>query len=137
MVALGGEYAHKQFMKGDVVCSLQWINNEPAICLFPRDVNSTFKGAYVICLSALHKYVDSNGAPTKHMIASSLLIAQQLGFQPGRDICFRLTEIVLDAAEDLVKMPPEPEVLIKANKPESVGEMTLKHGGKIILETEV
>lgn len=137
MIALGGEYAYKQFRKGDVVCSLQWINEEPSICLFSATNSLLHKGAYVIGLSALHKYADSDGAPTRYMIARSIAIAKQLGFDAGRDICFRIVEIILDAAEDLVRMPPTPRVVLEANKPDPIGEIVIKNGGRIVHEAEV
>lgn len=136
MIALGGEYAWKQFQKGDVVCALQWINSDPSICLFPATRSVLHQGAYVIGLSALHKYVESNGTPTRYMIAKSIVIAEQLGFTAGKDICFRIIEMVLDAAQDLVKMIPEPEAVRQANKPDPVGDIIIKQGGRTVYEAE-
>ncbi|MCY1167368.1 hypothetical protein D9M73_73290 [compost metagenome] len=136
MLAIGGEYAWRQYVKGDVMITFQWINDDPSICLFPA-VPRIKRGAYVIGLSALHKYVENTGHPTRYMVAQSIKIAQQLGFQPGKDICFRLVEMVLDAALELVHMPPTPEIVRKAEEPDKVGEMVVKQGGRVVMEREV
>ena len=136
LLAIGGEYAWKQFIKGDVMVTLQWINNDPSICLFPA-VPRIKPSAYVIGLSALHKYVESNGHPTRYMMAQSIKMAECLGFQPGKDVCFRIMEMVLDAAQDLVMMPPTPEIVVKSEKAPPVGELTIKRDGETIMEAEV
>jgi hypothetical protein len=48
------------------------------------------RGAFVIALSALHKYMDNKGYPTRYLVLASVDIAKQLGFTPGRDICMRI-----------------------------------------------
>jgi len=137
MIAFGGEHSYKQFVKGDVVCSLQWINDDPSMCLWKLSESMLHRGAYVIGLSALHKYVESNGFPTRYMLAKLPEIAQQIGFEVSKDSCMRIADVIADAAEDLCRMPPTPGDVHEANRPESVGEMQIKLGGKIIHEAEV
>lgn len=137
MLALGGEHAYKQFVKGDINVSLQWVHDEPCIVLFAVYGGAVKKGAFCIALSALHRYVDSNGYPTGYGARASIDIATQLGFTPGKDICFRITEAILDAAEDLVRMPPTPQEVRDAHKPEPVGELSIKVGGRLVREMAV
>lgn len=136
LLAIGGEYAWKQFIKGDVMITLQWINDDPSICLFPA-VPRIKPSAYVIGLSALFKYVESDGHPTRYMMEKSIDMAHALGFKPGKDICFRIMEMVLDAAQDLVHMPPTPQVVMKAEQGPSVGVLEVRQGGRVVMEREV
>lgn len=139
ILAIGGEHAWKQFRKGDVLVTYQWVNDEPCMCLFAA-VGSANRGAFVIALSALHKYMDNKGYPTSYLVKASVDIAKQLGFTPGRDICMRIADVVADGSADLVKMPPTPRVVREQDKPESVGTIEIREGdrsGRIVYEAEV
>lgn len=139
VLAIGGEHAWKQYRKGDVLVTYQWVNDEPCMCLFAA-VGSQNRGAFVIALSALHKYMDNKGYPTRYLVMATVDIAKQLGFTPGKDICMRIADVIADGAQDLVRMPPMPKAVREAAKPEPVGTLEIREGdraGRLVHEAEV
>lgn len=130
---LGGPKAWKIFKKGNIVCAMHWVNNEPAIVLFPHPKPMGAAG-YIICLSAAHKYVNSDGYPTPYMIQASATAAQVMGLDITKMTISLIADVITEHIEDLVKMPPEPDW---KEKEKTVGEVSLLVDGNKIAEHEV
>lgn len=139
-VAIGGEKAWKVYKSGDVGVAFHWINEEPAMCLFPLHRTMVNAGSYVICLSAAFNYVNSNGHPNlEYMVPAAIEAAKTMGFNASDSFVLkRIVDAICDGMPDLVEMPPEPENLVdEAVRQETVGELTMKLDGKTIAEKEV
>jgi len=134
-VILGGPTAWKVAVKGDVVRAYHWVNNEPAMCLYPRD-RRLGAGAYVIPLSAASNYARADGYPTAYLIEASARAAAIMGMDTSGFTIHRIADVIIEGIEDLVKMPPEPENLPK-KRGTRIGEIALKAGDKVIAEGEV
>ncbi len=145
MVELGGTNALKQFVKGDIVCSLQWLDiggedgPEPVAALFPihRRMET---GAYVVPQANAYEFFTPQGHPTPHLMQAGINAATQMGFFPDRSTVFRIIEVLTDAAPDLVKMPTSlpasvHEAIRKEGERNVMGiEATASIGGKVIAE---
>lgn len=114
MVELGGERAWLQRVKGDIVCSFQWLQLDeldpdapiPCMCLFPT-VRRMETGAYVIPQRNAYAYATNRGGPTPALLASAFQAAQDLGFFPDKTTVTRVMDIVLEGLPDLIRMPSE------------------------------
>lgn len=137
-VMIGGAKAWKVRQHGDIGVSFQWINEEPAMVLFPARRSIAGAGAYVICLSAAFRYADSKtGAPTEYLIRQAVAAASQLGFARTDTFAARkIAGVIVDSLPDLVAMPPEPTGL-NAQEQAAVGELAIKLDGQTIAEREV
>lgn len=138
-VMIGGAKAWKVRQHGDIGVSFQWVNEEPAMILFPLRRSLATAGAYVIALSAAFRYADSKtGAPTPYLIRQSIAAAQQLGFSPTDTFASRkIAEVIVDSLPDLVDMPPEPTGMNADQTASAIGEMSIKLDGKTIAERDV
>ena len=129
-VTLGGEKAYKIRVIGDIVCSYQWVNEEPAMVLFPKIKRTFTNGAFVLCLSAAWKYTNVN-----YLVSQSFAAAKQLGFEDSKFVAHQIADIIIEGIPDLVEMPPVPTQEQKLE--ESIGEMLLKVDGEIIKHEEI
>lgn len=137
-VLIGGEKAWKQSVKKDVVLSYQWVNGEPSMILYPKVKQSLHTGAYAICLSACHQYVNSDGYPDlDYMIPAAAKAAKVMGFEQSPYIIRNIIDAILDGIEDLIKMPPEPAGMTSEQHGQVVGEAAIKVDGKVIAEKEL
>lgn len=137
-VQIGGAKAWKVRQHGDIGVSFQWVNDEPAMILFPARRSLPGAGAVVICLSAAFKYADSRtGAPTPYLVNFSVQAAQQLGFTNSDTYAARkIAEVIVDSLPDLVDMPPEPQQFSQ-DQAQAIGEMAIKIDGQTVHEAEV
>lgn len=137
-VQVGGAKAWKVRQHGDIGVSFQWVNEEPAMIIFPARRSLPGAGAYVIALSAAFKYADpKTGGPTQYLIVQSFAAAQQLGFMATDTFAERkIANIIVDSLPDLVDMPPEPQ-LFNAEQQQAIGEMAIKVDGQTIAEKEI
>lgn len=136
-VMLGGEKAWKVRDKGDFSVSFQWVNEEPAMILFPNH-KGIGQGAFVICMSSLYKYVKSDGYPnTEYLVAQAVKAAKQMGFSGLGFEVKRIADAILDSCEDVLQMPPEPVGINEKQRNQSIGEATIKVDGHTIFHDEV
>jgi hypothetical protein len=119
-VTLGGEFARKVHCRGELVQSFQYINTEPAMLIW----SSTRKtGAFAICLSAAHQYLDD-----EYLVFHSMLAAEQIGYSPkDKSVVGKIADLILDGLDELVKMPPEPTIAVQRR--EQRAEVLLREGG--------
>lgn len=136
-IVFGGTDAYRVFRKGQLMVSLEWINDEPAMVLYaarrrPGD------GAAVIGLSAIHTYFDSRGYPDRSPQTALKVVdmLKVMGFNPVGDR-FAVRDF-FDAlylyADDLVKMPPEKPAKPGSDLPKGVEAIEAFMGGKKVGE---
>lgn len=137
-VQIGGSKAWKVRSHGDINVSFQWVNEEPAMILFPARRTLPGAGVYVICLSAAFKYADSKtGGPTPYLVRASMAAAQQLGFMSTDTFAARkIAEVIVDSLPDLIDMPPEPQQF-NQEQAQAIGEMAIKIDGQTVHEAEI
>lgn len=129
-VTLGGEKAYKQRVIGDIVCAFQWVNEEPAMVLFPKIKRTLTNGAYVLCLSAAYKY-----ANVHYLVSQSFAAAKQLGFEDSKFSAHQIADIIIEGLPDLLEMPPMPTQEQKLGQ--AIGEMLIKVDGQVIKHEEI
>lgn len=136
-VLLGGDKAWKVYSKGDIVISFQWVNGEPAMCLYPKNPRTLNPGAFVLSLDVAFKYADSrSGSPTPYCIEQAARAAQVMGFFPDKFIVTRIVDAIMEGLLELIEMPPQPTGL-NAQQTQEMGEMIVKMGGRTIYEGAV
>jgi hypothetical protein len=111
MVALGGERAWKQRIKGDICISYEWLQagkKEPSACmvLFPTTLKLE-GGAYAIPQENAYEYADARGRPTPYLLVAAHNAAVSMGFFPDKSTVFRIVDCIVEGLEDLVRMPSE------------------------------
>lgn len=137
-VEIGGEKAWRKYVKGDIGVSFQWVNNEPAMILFPVRRQKLDAGAFVICLSAAHLYAQNDGHPALHYcIPKAIEAAKIMGMSVDKLTIHRIVDVILDAMPDLVSMPPEPNWAQIEKRGDTAGELVIKVDGETIMEREV
>lgn len=137
-VQIGGAKAWKVRQHGDIAVSFQWVNEEPAMILFPARRSLPGAGAFVIAISAAFKYADSRtGAPTPYLVRASAQAAQQLGFTNSDTFAARkIAEVIVDSLPDLIDMPPEPQQF-NQEQAAAIGELSIKVDGETVHEGEI
>lgn len=138
-VVIGGEKAWLKRQSGDIGIAYHWINEEPAMCLFPVRKRIATAGSYIICLSAAFQYAHSNGHPNlEYMIPAATEAAETMGFSRQDTFIIKsIIDVICDGLPDLVSMPPEPPSMVDRAVQEVCGEMSLKVDGTTITEREV
>jgi hypothetical protein len=139
MVLLGGEKAWKVFRaQGSLAVSLQWLNGEPAMFVYPllKRPGAKPPGAFVVPLDTAYRYVKSNGHPDLDVIIPAAYRAAEVMQILATPAAIRhIVDAVCDAIPDLLAMPPEP--VAHAPEPEPVGDLSLKIDGQTVLERAV
>lgn len=135
-VHIGGKDSYKQFEKGDIVCSLQWVNDEPALILWPK-VKRVGSGAFVVCLSSAWKYATSKGYPTPYLAHQAVIAAKVMCLEPHTFTIRAIADAIFEHIPDLVDMPPTPEDWTGKQVEEAVGEMAIKIDGQTVMEREL
>lgn len=139
MVVLGGEKAWKVFRaQGNLAVSLQWLNGEPAMFVYPLLKRQSAKppGAFVVPLDTAYRYVHSDGHPNLPVIIPAAYRAAEAMQILATPAAIRhIVDAVCDALPDLLSMPPEPEA--HAPTPEPVGDLAVKIDGETVMERAV
>jgi hypothetical protein len=133
-IVVGGEKAWKVRTQGDLVVAYHWINREPAMVLFPlrRRLGAV---PFVIPLPAAYTYARSNGYPTMECFQKAFIAARVMAMDVTRTTIHSIVTVILDGLEDLIKMPPEPPVLVQ--RLPNVGEIALMLDGKPLVQGEI
>lgn len=112
LVGFGGDRAWRQYPKGDIVVSMQWLDlggehgPEPCMCLFPAHRRMD-GGAYVIPQRNAWAYADNKGNPTPQLLGAAFKAALQMGFFPDRSTVHRIFDAVLGYMTELKDMPSD------------------------------
>jgi hypothetical protein len=132
-IQLGGPKAWKVRRIHDIGIAFHWIEDEPAMCLFPANAKIALnRGAFVISLDAAVDYVDSNGYPTRYAMDRAAVAAEVMGMDQTKYTLHNILDAMMEGVDDLVKMPPEPDAL-----KQYLGEAQLKIDGRIVHETGI
>lgn len=118
-VELGGERAWRQYVKGDVTASLQWIDLQahdpafpesgpiPCLCLF-HSHRRAMTGSHIIPQRFAYLYGAREGKPTKHFFRMVCDASETMGFDRNDKAAqFRVLDLVVEALPDLILMPGE------------------------------
>lgn len=141
MVQLGGDRAWRQFVKGDIVVSLQWIDRpdidpdgpHPCMVLFPRTSRMDAE-AYVIPQKNAFAFCEKDGSPTPHLLGTAFKAACTMGFFPDQSTIFRVIDAICESLGDLVSMPStQPDALEVQTKRMGV-ELSASINGKTIAQ---
>lgn len=137
-VELGGERSWKQFVKGDIVVTFQWlggIKKDPVACmvLFPS-VLKLEGGAYAIPQDNAYEYVTSEGNPTPYLLTAAYNAAQTMGFFPDQSTVFRIVDIITDYLPELIRMPSDQPQSLDIKGPVLGIEATAKVEGQVVRE---
>lgn len=137
-VMLGGAKAYDVQVFGEVTRSLQWVNGEGAMCLYPTRKRGINPGGYIIMQDVAFKYAKSSqsGEPSEYLIRQSVKAAEVMGFVPDRFITKRIIDVIIDGLLDLLAMPPEPTGLNQKDT-QAVGEMLVKVNGVTKVDGEI
>lgn len=130
-VSFGGQTAWKVQIVGDICRAYHWVNNEPAMVLFPVRARLN-AGAYVICLSSAFKYDDM-----AYLVKQAAIAASVMGMDETKFTIHRIGTAIHDGLLDLIKQPPEPQWVKDLEKGEVFAELEVKADGKTIIEREV
>ena len=97
----------------------QYVNGEPAMCIAPLFVRVR-KNAFVICLSAAHRYTDP-----EYMLRQCVRIVELFDLGTiSKERLARIAAFIEDGFDELVKMRPEPR-----EAPKVIGEGEAWAGG--------
>lgn len=140
MVELGGERAWLVRVKGDIVCSFQWLDRpaiskegpHPCMALYPA-VPRMEAGAYVVPYRNIWAYANEDGSPSEHLLNAAFQATIDMGFFPDQCTVHRVVDIIVDGLEDLKKMPSEQPAHLNTRKAEHFGiEASAKINGRTI-----
>lgn len=137
MVQLGGD-VWDQRVTGDIISEFKWIDGEPAMLIY-KSVLGKNTQAYMIEMKDAHEFALSNGMASKRLLNELCFgAAKALNSEHDKATVHRLITVILDGLPDMLRMPPEPSELEKANRPSTGNdEISIKIDGKTIIETVV
>lgn len=140
MVEFGSTRAWRVYTKGDIVCSFQWIDighesgeAQPCMCLY-KATPSADRGVYVIPADNAHAFATNKGGATEQLLGSAFKAAVQMGFFPDRFTVKRIIDVILDAMEDLIRMPTAQPAALDLKAPTMGIEVSVKQGDRVIHE---
>lgn len=145
MVELGGTFAWRQFIKGDLVISLQWLDlreqgqgdgPEPVMSLFPAN-RRVDAGAFVVPQAKAYEYLDSKGNPTPHLMGAAFKACVAMGSEPDKALIHRIMDAIYEGMPDLIRMPTHVPVEIADRQKRQVRgiEVTAKVNGRTVQES--
>ena len=106
-VLIGGPSARFIRRKGDICAAFQYVNDEPAMCLFPA-IKRANSGAFIICESAAYQYTDD-----RHLISQAMNASEVMGMDNTKHTVMRIADCILVWMDDLLMMPPKPDDLVE------------------------
>jgi hypothetical protein len=136
-----GDNAFAQFSAGEYNVSLEWLVDgrecEPVMAIWPK-VGGRGAGCFAICLSSIGKYADPSGNPTREAFIECWRALPTLGRIQLDFEVFRLLDVILRHTPDLIRMPPAPVSVRRAEVGEALLEMTVKdQNGKTLSEDTI
>jgi len=112
LVQIGGDRAWREFTKGDIVVSLQWLDRPdidpegPHPCMILRPLlRKEDAGVYVIPQRNGFAYAQRGGGPTPHAMGAAFKAAIEMGFFPDQSTVYRILDCVMECMPDLIRMP--------------------------------
>ncbi|QNK66078.1 hypothetical protein [Variovorax sp. PAMC26660] len=144
MVELGGERAWRQYTKGEIVCSLQWLDLQAQDPAFPEDgpipcmvLFHAFRrlntAAHVIPQRYAYLYGAREGKPTFHFFRGVADACETLGFDRNDKAAqHRMMDLVVEAMPDLIRMPTDQPNALEVQRHRMGIEVTARAGGKTL-----
>jgi hypothetical protein len=135
-----GDLTHAQFRRGDYNVSIEWVAEgrecEPVMAIWSP--TSADGGVFAIALSSIAKYADPSGNPTDEAFIECWRALPTLGRAQIDLEVFKLLDTVLRHTPDLIRCPPMPPAMRRADAPEALLEVTLQNeAGKTIKENVI
>jgi len=139
MFGLGGARSYAQREAKGYTVSLEWIEGEPAMVIWPsRAGGDADVGAFAICLSSAAVYADPSGKPTEECFLRCAMALPDLGKAMLHIELHALVDVVMQFMPDLLTMPPAPRAVRQADRGEALWEITQQdQDGKTISEATV
>ncbi|CAN7538716.1 hypothetical protein LJR130_003799 [Variovorax sp. LjRoot130] len=143
-VDLSGARAWREFKKGDMVCSLQWLDLQAHDPNFPEDgpipcmvLHHAFRrlevGAHVIPQRYAYLYGAREGKPTFHFFRGVCDACETLGFDKNDKAAqHRMMDLVIEAMPDLIFMPLEQPPALEIKRHRLGIEVTARNNGKTL-----
>lgn len=142
-VELGGERSWRQYTKGDVVASLQWVDLQaidknfpeagpiPCMCLF-HAFRRMETGAHVIPQRYAYLYGAAEGKPTDYFFNGVMNACETLGFDRNDKAAqHRVMDIVLDAMPELILMPSDQPAKLHVKKTPMNIDVSVNINGRV------
>lgn len=133
-LVVGGKDAWFVKSYGEFVLAMHWINEEPAMVIFP--FGATNGTAYVLPLETAHELVDpgtkGEGVNGRALFGKAERAASVIGRGGDVFVARKIADAILSNLDKLCDMPPEPEHLAKKAAPQ--GEAILKVDGQTVAE---
>lgn len=131
-----GDIAHQQFRSGDYHVSIEWLTEgrecEPIMAIWsPTSMDG---GVFAIALSSIGKYADPSGNPTKEAFVECFRALPTLGRAQIDIEVFRLLDVILRHTPDLIRCPPQPPAMRRAEAGEALLEVTRIENDKTVAE---
>lgn len=128
----------RNFIHRGVQVFLNWSDvageMEPAF-VFRKAGNG--RSVFILPMSYLHQVVQSSGFGALALAAESAAIAEAIGFERlDRSAAMAVADLIVERAEDLLDMPPEPPAAPVAEAGPKA-ELAIQIDGQTVLETEV
>lgn len=145
LVDLSGARAWRQFTKGDMVCSLQWLDLQAQDPEFPEEgpipcmvLFHAFRrletGAHVIPQRYAYLYGARDGKPTFHFFRAVCDACETIGFDKNDKAAqFRMLDLVTEAMPDLILMPTEQPAALEIKRHRLGIEVTARNAGKTLI----
>jgi hypothetical protein len=116
LVAIGGQHAYKNFRKGNISISLQWLligekqEITACMCIYPANAMMMNVGAFAIPMQNAYLFADSKtGAPTPFLLEQAYEAVKHIGLFADRDTTFRMVDAIVESLPDLLAMPDIPD----------------------------
>lgn len=142
-ILLGGPKAWKVRAVGDLVLAYHWVNDEPTMFIYPRyrRMMLTMVVPWGLPLQGAHELVHTDtkgtGVNTEELLAKATRCASLIGFGSDARAVMKIADLILSGLDDLIRMPPTPDELLKPDIKPADGTMKVVENGKVIIEREV
>lgn len=144
LVQIGGDRAWKEFTKGDIVASLQWLDRPdidpdgPYPCLILRPLyRKEDAGVYVIPQRNAFAYGRSDGKPTPHAMGAAFKAAIEMGLFPDQSTVHRILDQIMEVMPDLIRMPSTQPNALEVKRAVRGIEISASIGGKNVAQEVV
>jgi hypothetical protein len=132
-----GDNSWQQFSAGDYNVSIEWLIEgrecEPVMAIWSK--RSMDGGCFAICLSSIGKYADPSGKPTREAFIECWRALPTLGRNQIDIEVYKLLDVIMRHTPDLIRCPPAPLAVRRAEVGEALLEVTAKdQNGKTISE---
>lgn len=126
-----GEKSWKQFEYKGYVVSLEMVEDEPAIVVWPASATRG-TGVYAVCLSAFPYWIQESGMPTMGAVKMARRGLESMGRIPLAIEVATLMDVIIHYIPDVYRMP-----YFRKEKKDRMFDVTLMRGDKVVSESSV